>query len=406
MILLSGTGPVKSGKNAKRCWPGSTVMPDCGARALLGLTSSAVHQELDRIAAASTSAAAAAVEQPPAAEEEAAAPRPAPAPAVAVCTPQLRAELDREARATALRLGIEFVPGAGEEPDPEPEPEPSGAFASGQRVVISGLTGAPELNGSTGLVEDFNESKGRYSINLAPPGGARRAVGVKPQNLSLIASFPPDAPSAAASSARPAAAAAGAAEVVEKVYKDAVYLSVLAHGLSVCLKPPPGADTTPAPAVPVNPDTWDGWVVAEVFLYNQGVDGYERYQSSALPDGLSWEQTNGDIVGEWYATCLLKGTFSYRFCLHFATFSSRFRSNWDMWSFCVIFERSDRFFDFFDVRGQGRAVGEVWRCKHPNLLGIRRKRYDAPRFYRRFGATCPRLCHVLVLRSAFLGIYS
>jgi hypothetical protein len=321
-------------------------MASGGAQALLGLTTSAVHQELDRISAASPAAAAAAA---------AAAAVPALGPAgsaQAACTPQLRAELDRDARATALRLGVEFVSGVGDELEPEPEPEPSAAFAPGQRVVVSGLTGAPELNGSAGVVEGFTEAKGRYAINLAAPGGARRAVAVKPHNLTLAVTTPHPGASATGASAPSASA-----EVLEKVYHDAVYLSVLAHGLSVCLKPPPGTAGT-APAIagqsatvsavsspvlffrrvvsaqifpnPLHPPLahqqcilhatqWGGWVVTEVFLYNQGVDGFAKYQSSTLPEGLSWDQTNGEIVAEWGEPSEKSGGASTPICLEYAS---------------------------------------------------------------------------------------
>jgi hypothetical protein len=128
---------------------------------------------------------------------------------------------------------------------PEPEPEPERAqrqFSSGQRVEIHGLTGSPELNGGTGVVQRYDEAKGRYAVRLFAGGDAsQRTLAVKPQNLSARTDSPDGAAAAGvetSASTRVQKSNKAPAEVVEKAYNDAIYLSLLEHGLSVCLKPP------------------------------------------------------------------------------------------------------------------------------------------------------------------------
>ena len=194
---------------------------------------------------------------------------------------------------------------AAPEPEPEPEPEPraepegaasvagaagaaaAGAerFAPGTCVEIFGLGKAPELNGQRGVVGRFNRSKGRYPVAVGPPPDSR-LVGVRPQNLRLEA----------AASGRKAVdkVSAEGGGIEEKRYKDAIYLSLRAAGISVCLKPAAGAAAGGGAGA-------EGWRAGEVYLYNEGVDGYRRY-AAPLPHGLSWESTNG---ARNYVPCLL-----------------------------------------------------------------------------------------------------
>ena len=49
----------------------------------------------------------------------------------------------------------------------------------GTSVTVSGLTGAPELNGRTGVVEGFDEEKGRCAVRFA---GRKKPAALRPQN--------------------------------------------------------------------------------------------------------------------------------------------------------------------------------------------------------------------------------
>jgi len=60
---------------------------------------------------------------------------------------------------------------------------PAGFFAAGTRVVISGLKGAPELNGKEGNVVSKDASSGRYTVNVDDVGDKN----LKPENLSKVA---------------------------------------------------------------------------------------------------------------------------------------------------------------------------------------------------------------------------
>lgn len=51
----------------------------------------------------------------------------------------------------------------------------------GQRVVICGLVSRPELNGSIGLAVDFDESNGRYTVNLE---ATNQMMALKPAALA------------------------------------------------------------------------------------------------------------------------------------------------------------------------------------------------------------------------------
>ena len=54
-------------------------------------------------------------------------------------------------------------------------------LAEGSAVVVTGLKGAPELNGQRGEVEGWVEEKGRYAVRLQ--GGARKNVAnLRPDN--------------------------------------------------------------------------------------------------------------------------------------------------------------------------------------------------------------------------------
>jgi hypothetical protein len=52
----------------------------------------------------------------------------------------------------------------------------------GSRVVINGLVGKPDLNGHTITVLNFDDDKGRYSVEL---DGTSSSLMIKPCNLLL-----------------------------------------------------------------------------------------------------------------------------------------------------------------------------------------------------------------------------
>ena len=52
-------------------------------------------------------------------------------------------------------------------------------LAVGTAVIVSGLTGAPELNGRTGVIEGFDDEKGRYAVRLA---GRKKPAALRPGN--------------------------------------------------------------------------------------------------------------------------------------------------------------------------------------------------------------------------------
>ena len=52
-------------------------------------------------------------------------------------------------------------------------------LAVGTSVIVSGLAGAPELNDRTGVVEGFDDEKGRYAVRLE---GRKRPAALRPQN--------------------------------------------------------------------------------------------------------------------------------------------------------------------------------------------------------------------------------
>lgn len=56
-------------------------------------------------------------------------------------------------------------------------------FSVGTRVQISGLTGAPELNGKEGFVAGEDAETGRITVELVEGGGHKN---LKPQNLSKV----------------------------------------------------------------------------------------------------------------------------------------------------------------------------------------------------------------------------
>ena len=67
--------------------------------------------------------------------------------------------------------------------------------------------------------------------------------------------------------------------IEHKTFSDCSYISCKALGLSMRLCPP----------------SQDG-VVDVVFLYNDGVAGFNAYQSSALPSGINWSHKSRDVV--------------------------------------------------------------------------------------------------------------
>lgn len=77
--------------------------------------------------------------------------------------------------------------------------EPEVLFAGGTKVTISGLRGAPELNGRTATVLRYDRPAGRYVVDIDWDGGQKS---LKADNLTAVATPPPQA-----SPSRPAAAA-------------------------------------------------------------------------------------------------------------------------------------------------------------------------------------------------------
>ena len=57
-------------------------------------------------------------------------------------------------------------------------------LAVGTSVIVSGLAGAPELNDRTGVVEGFDDEKGRYAARLE---GRKRPAALRPQNCLAAA---------------------------------------------------------------------------------------------------------------------------------------------------------------------------------------------------------------------------
>lgn len=58
------------------------------------------------------------------------------------------------------------------------------SLAPGAAIMIQGVESVPELNGQRGLVEGFDEEKGRYRIAIT---GRARAIGLRPANCLLTA---------------------------------------------------------------------------------------------------------------------------------------------------------------------------------------------------------------------------
>ena len=50
--------------------------------------------------------------------------------------------------------------------EPQPEPEPS-ALSVGGKVTVQGLKGAPQHNGKEGVIQSFEQAKGRYVVELS-----------------------------------------------------------------------------------------------------------------------------------------------------------------------------------------------------------------------------------------------
>ena len=54
-------------------------------------------------------------------------------------------------------------------------------LAEGSAVVVTGLTGAPELNGQKGIVEGWLEEKGRYEVRLEDKR-RKKLANLRPEN--------------------------------------------------------------------------------------------------------------------------------------------------------------------------------------------------------------------------------
>jgi len=59
------------------------------------------------------------------------------------------------------------------------------SFAKGDRVLIQGLSAAPQHNGKTGTVLSFVAAKERYHISLDGAEPNAKPLGLKPTNLTL-----------------------------------------------------------------------------------------------------------------------------------------------------------------------------------------------------------------------------
>merc|ERR1711865_944057 len=60
---------------------------------------------------------------------------------------------------------------------------------AGALVVVEGLVKLPAYNGRSAVVEDWDETTGRYSVLIACPSGCQQAK-VKAENLRKIMSCP------------------------------------------------------------------------------------------------------------------------------------------------------------------------------------------------------------------------
>ena len=91
----------------------------------------------------------------------------------------------------------------------------------------------------------------------------------------------------------PAVTARPAAKLEEQGFSDVLYLSLKGAGLSLCLRPPPPGAAPPddddaegvGPAAQAT--AYAGWVVTEVHLYTDGVNGFCQYTASPLPAGAA-----------------------------------------------------------------------------------------------------------------------
>ena len=63
--------------------------------------------------------------------------------------------------------------------EPQPEPEPS-ALSVGGKVTVQGLKGAPQHNGKEGVIQSFEQAKGRYVVELS----TGETLALKPDNLT------------------------------------------------------------------------------------------------------------------------------------------------------------------------------------------------------------------------------
>jgi hypothetical protein len=73
-------------------------------------------------------------------------------------------------------------------------------------------------------------------------------------------------------------------------------------------------------------------VCSEIYLYNEGVDGYRQYCTTALPHNLTWDKTNGEIVGDWGEPTAKSGGAGTPICLEYASKGlelSFVTRNWD-----------------------------------------------------------------------------
>lgn len=62
---------------------------------------------------------------------------------------------------------------------PKPAQRPGNQFLAGTRVLVDGLKNAPDLNGKSAIIRDFDSSSGRYVVEFE--GGTQKSL--RPDNL-------------------------------------------------------------------------------------------------------------------------------------------------------------------------------------------------------------------------------
>ena len=82
----------------------------------------------------------------------------------------------------ALITKLQAKPKEKKEKKQKEQEAPAASFVVGDTVEIHGLTGAAQHNGKTGVVQGFDEAKGRYAVALTT--GGKKPLAIKPANLA------------------------------------------------------------------------------------------------------------------------------------------------------------------------------------------------------------------------------